>query len=71
MFGEMLLLGGVALLTWAFYKWVTLNNGYFERRNLKYMKPSFLFGNTGGIYFQKYNAVEFRNMIYNQFPDES
>lgn len=69
MIGVLLLLATVVLFT--FYKWATVNNGYFKRRNLKYLKPSFLVGNTGGIFVQKYDAIEFSSLMYDTFPDES
>lgn len=70
MIGELLLVGAVTLFIWAFHKWVTLNNEYFERRHVKHMKPTFFVGNTGGFFLQKYNAIEFAEFIYNAFPEE-
>ena len=71
MIGEFLLCAAIALFSFAFYKWATLNNGYFERRGVKHMKPSFLVGNTAGVFFQKCNAIEFGKMLYDTFPHES
>ncbi|XP_055312523.1 probable cytochrome P450 9f2 isoform X2 [Sitodiplosis mosellana] len=71
MIGEILLSAAIALFTLAFYKWATINNGYFERRGVKYTKPKFLVGNTGGMFLQKYDAIEFAKMVYNTFPHES
>ncbi|XP_031624487.1 uncharacterized protein LOC116341517 [Contarinia nasturtii] len=71
MIGEVLLLAAVTLFIWAFYRWVTLNNEYFERRHVKHMKPNFFVGNTGGFFLQKYNAIEFSDLIYKTFPNES
>lgn len=70
MFGELVLFAAILLLSYAFYKWATLNNDYFERRNIKYMKPSFLIGSTGVAFSNKYSAVEFAQRLYNAFPDE-
>lgn len=68
---ELLLLVIVLLLPWVFYKWATLNYDFFERRNIKFVKPKFLVGNTGGAFFNKYTATEFSNKLYRTFPDES
>lgn len=70
MLSELLLLAVIFLFSLAFYKWATLNNDYFERRKIKYLKPKFLVGNTGGILLNRYNAAEISQMIYQQFPDE-
>lgn len=70
MIGELLLCAAITLFTWAFYKWATINNDYFEQRGVKYRKPTFLVGNTAGMFFQKYDAVDFANMIYNACPNE-
>lgn len=71
MFGELLLLVAISLITYAFYKWATINYDYFEKRNIKCMKPKFLVGNTGGFFLNKYTAHEFSLKIYNAFPKES
>lgn len=70
MLGELLLLVALALFSYAFYKWATLNNGYFERNNIKYMKPTFLVGNTAAMFTNKLNACEFGKRFYDAFPDE-
>ncbi|XP_055309672.1 probable cytochrome P450 9f2 [Sitodiplosis mosellana] len=70
MIGILLLLSAILLIVYAFYKWATLNNDYFERQNLKYMKPTFLVGNTGGAFANKYTPAEFLDMIFQAFPDE-
>lgn len=67
---ELLIFAAISLFIIAFYKWATLNNDFFERRNLKYMKPTFLFGNTAGVFLEKYDAGEFSQMMYQAFPDE-
>lgn len=71
MLGEVLLFAAVSLIAFAFYKWATLNNDYFLKRNLKYLKPKFLVGNTGGLFLNKYTAPEFAQKLYKAFPDES
>lgn len=71
MLGELLLFAAISLLAFAFYKWATLNNDYFEKRNMKYMKPTFLVGNTAAIFTNKYTATEFVQILYQAFPDEA
>lgn len=68
MIGVLLLFVAVFLLSYAFYKWATLNNDYFERRNMKYLKPSFFIGSTGDAFSKKYTAAEFAEKLYNAFP---
>lgn len=70
MLGEVLLFAALSLIALAIYKWATLNNDYFDKRNLKYMKPRFLIGNTGGLFVNKYTAAEFAQKLYQAFPDE-
>lgn len=70
MLDVLLLIAAISLLAVAFYKWATLNNDYFAKRNLKYMKPKFLVGNTGGLFFSRYTATEFYQKLYQAFPDD-
>lgn len=70
MISELLLLVAIFLLSYTFYKWATLNNDFFEWRNIKYLKPKFLIGSTGGAFTATYTAVEFAEKLYNAFPDE-
>lgn len=71
MLGELLLFAAISLLAFAFYKWATLNNDYFEKRKMKFMKPTFLVGNTAALFTYKYTATEFVQMLYQAFPDEA
>lgn len=59
----------ISLISFLFYKWATQNNDYFERRNVKYLKPTFLIGNIGGMFIR--TATEFAQTMYQAFPDES
>ncbi|KAG4072707.1 hypothetical protein HA402_001819 [Bradysia odoriphaga] len=61
----------IVLLAFAFYKWATKHHDYFEKRNIKYLKPTILLGSTGGSFFNKYSASEFAQLIYQAFPDAS
>lgn len=70
MLGALLLLAAILLILYAFYKWATINNDYFARRNIKYQKPTFLVGNNGGTLLNKYTAAEFVQLIYQSFPKE-
>lgn len=71
MISELVLLTAVVLILYSFYKWITLNDNYFQRQNVKHLKPRFLVGNTAGMYFNKIDPVEFGLQLYNAFPDES
>lgn len=70
MLAEILAITAISLFFVAFYKWATLNNDYFERRQMKYMKPTLFFGNTGGFLINKYTAMEFSQLLYQAFPNE-
>lgn len=63
----------IVILTaiYAFYKWATANDKYFEQRNVKFVKPTFLIGNTGDLFFNRCSAAEYSKNIYNQFTDET
>lgn len=61
----------ICLISYAFYKWATINNDYFKKRNIKFKKPHFFVGNTGGKFSNKYNAADFSQILYQSFPDES
>lgn len=71
MLAELLLSTGLALFAYAFYKWATIQNDFFQKRNVKFLKPKFLIGNTGGMFSNQYTATEFAHMLYNSFPSES
>lgn len=60
----------VALFSYAFYKWATFNNDYFKKRNIKYMKPTFLFGSIFDFIVMRLTAVEVGEYFYVGFPDE-
>lgn len=55
---------------YTFYKWATINNEYFTKRNLKHIKPRFLFGNTIGLFTNRYTPADYTNSIYVRFPKE-
>lgn len=59
-----------ATACYAFYKWATINNKYFAMRNLKHLKPRLLFGNTIGLFMNRYTPADYINSIYFRFPKE-
>lgn len=71
MIDESLVFVAISLFAYVFYKWATSKNNYFQKRNLKFMKPTFLVGNTGGMFSRKFTATEFSEYIYKAFPNES
>lgn len=58
----------ISLILYGIYKYVTLNNDYFQKRGIVHMKPSFLFGNMGKFLFRRATPYEFANEIYTTFP---
>lgn len=71
MFGVFLLLIALILLLYAFYKWATLYNDFFEKRHIKYRTPNFFFGNSREFFFNKATAIDFAQKLYQSFPNES
>lgn len=71
MFDGWQLVVAFALIVYTFYKWATINNNIFKKQNIKFIKPKFLFGNTGGLFSNQYTAIEFAQKLYNSFPNES
>lgn len=70
MLAIVLLIIAIFLFSLAFYKWATLNNDYFEKRDIKYVKPTFLFGIMGEFLFGRRTIAAFAEGLYRVFPDE-
>lgn len=70
MFDLFVIVAGIAMVCYGFYKWAISNNDYFAKRNLKNIPPYFLVGNFGGLFLGKVSIVEFVHTIYNSFPTE-
>lgn len=70
MIGVLVLLLGIGLIGYGVFKWGTLNNDYFAKRGLNYLKPYFMVGNMGGFFLGKYSMNEFVLSLYNSFPAE-
>lgn len=70
MISELLYFTGIGLILYALYKWVTLNDKYFEKKGIVHMKPLFFFGNTGGFFLKQYSGPDFVNKLYNEFPKD-
>lgn len=70
MISAILLAVSVGLLALGAYRWVTLNNGYFAKRKMAHVAPTFLLGSTGGFYLKQHRINEFVRGLYNKFPNE-
>lgn len=69
MFVELLVYAPVTAVTlYVLYKWITLNDDYFVKRNLPHLKPKFLIGNMFGFFTNRYNPMEFLISVYTEFP---
>lgn len=66
----LLVLSSLAVITYGIYKWATMNDDYFVKRNIAHLKPFFLVGNTGGLYMSRYRPNEFYLNLFNTFPKE-
>ncbi|XP_037038784.1 probable cytochrome P450 9f2 [Bradysia coprophila] len=71
MWSAILTIIAIFLFSLAFYKWATINNDYFEKRNMKFTKPTFLLGFTADFFFGRGTLAEFANKIYREFPNEA
>lgn len=67
MFAELLLATGIALILYAFYKWLTQKNDFFEKRGIKEMSSSFM---LSAFIFRTMDATTFAQKIYGAFPNE-
>lgn len=66
-----LLIGLAAIFSlYVVYKWGTKNNDYFDKLNVRFIKPWFLLGNKNSLLMRKQNFIEFASDIYNAFPNE-
>lgn len=65
-----LLVIGIGLILYGIYKWGTQSYNYWELRNIKFLKPTFLFGNTFGIMTNQYAMIDYVNFLYSSFPNE-
>lgn len=63
------LVAGLGLIGLAFYKWVTLNNDYFAKRSVPFIKPTFLLGATGGMIMRLHRMDTWCKWMYNEYCD--
>lgn len=68
--GTVLLATAIALIAYSFFKWATLNNDFFEKRGVRFLKPTFLLGSTWKFYTQQIDMFQFVNYLYRSFPNE-
>lgn len=52
------------------YKWSTATFDYFEKKGVPYNKPWPLVGSRLGLFLRNSTAVDFIQLIYNEFKDE-
>lgn len=45
MLDSVLLPLGISLILYGIYKWMTINNDYFEKRGIQHIKPTIALGN--------------------------
>lgn len=58
------------IIFYIFCKWANENKMYFAQRNIKFLQPRFLFGNTAGLYLRRYAPTNFFDSLYYRFPKE-
>lgn len=59
-----------ALFAYIFYKWATINKNFFTKRQIKSLKPTFLFGNTADVFAGCNHFHQFIDQVYYAFPKE-
>lgn len=52
------------------YKKGTQNEDYFVGKGIKYLKPRFIFGNTGEAFSMRTLMTDFMAKLYSKFPGE-
>jgi cytochrome P450 family 9 len=57
---------GLIVCLYIAYRYITRNNDYFSRRNVPYIKPTFLFGNIGPVFMRKISMLDHANKLYNE-----
>lgn len=60
----------VVVMLFMIYKWITLNDDYFAKRNIPALKSQFFLGNMFDYKLGRHNPVEFLTNVYNRFPNE-
>lgn len=57
------------VILWA-YKFLIKNHDFFERRDVKYVKPTILFGNFLGLLVGREDAISVFQKPYDMFRSE-
>lgn len=61
----------IATFVFFLYKYITLDNNFFKKRGIKYLKPLPLLGSNWRAAFGYESYFDFYRETYNQFKDES
>jgi hypothetical protein len=56
---------GVAAAAFLFYKWATATYDYFEKRGVKFIKPTFLIGSNSNMFLNKMSLPDIVKKWYN------
>lgn len=70
MIGELILALGILLISYAIYKYQSINRQYFEERNVKYLGLSFSLYNIYAMIFGRIDVLQFVKRHYDSLPDE-
>lgn len=60
----------LSVLFGLFYRSVQEKYKFFEIRHVPYVKPTFLVGSSGPLYFKLSTTTEYAVKIYNSFSNE-
>lgn len=60
------LIFGVIACLYTAYRYITGNNDYFSKRNVPYIKPTFLFGSVKSLVLRKTSLCDHVKAVYNQ-----
>jgi cytochrome P450 family 9 len=60
------LTSGLIACLYIVYRYITRNNDYFSKRNVPYIKPTFLFGSVKSLVMRKTSLCDHVTTLYNQ-----
>ncbi|KAJ6640760.1 putative cytochrome P450 9f2 [Pseudolycoriella hygida] len=65
---DLLIWIAISLVLYGIYKYITINNDYFQKRGIVHIKPTFLFGTMASFILNRESVYDFSNNIYRKFP---
>lgn len=60
----------ISAIVFAIYKLLTMNDDFFKKREVKFEKPTPLFGNMLGLYTGRFDGMSVFQHLYDKFRSE-